>query len=125
MKGGKPGYFPTFDMVPHPVPFNLYDPWGVTKKFSEEKKVRPVEQRTPPRQISANSWWCAHQRRASRSQANLRLKEINNGRLAMIGLFGFLAEGSVPGSVPLLKGIVPAYSGEVMAPFTSNIFIAP
>jgi len=95
MKGGKPGYFPTFDMVPHPVPFTLYDPFGATKKFSEEKK------------------------------ANLRLKEINNGRLAMIGLFGFLAEGSVPGSVPLLKGVIPAYAGEVMAPFSSNIFVAP
>lgn len=93
MKGGKPGYFPTFDMVPHPVPLNLYDPFGVTKKFSEEKK------------------------------ATLRLKEINNGRLAMIGLFGFLSEESVPGSVPLLKGVVPEYAGQVMAPFKDNIFL--
>lgn len=92
MSGGKPGYFPTFDMVPHPVPFNLYDPWGVMKKKTEEQK------------------------------ANGRLVEINNGRLAMIGLFGFLSESALPGSVPLLKGVVPAYGGEVMAPFTSNIF---
>ena len=26
MKGGTPGYFPTFDMIPHPVPFNLCAP---------------------------------------------------------------------------------------------------
>jgi len=93
MKGGKPGYFPTFDMVPHPVPLPLYDPFGATKKFSEEKK------------------------------ANLRLKEINNGRLAMIGLFGFISESQVPGSVPLLKGVIPTYAGDVMAPFAKNIFL--
>ena len=95
MSGGKPGYFPTFDMVPHPVPYNLFDPWKVTKDFSEEKK------------------------------AGGRLAEINNGRLAMIGLFGFLSESVLPGSVPLLKGIVPSYGGEVMAPFVNNIFQYP
>jgi len=92
MKGGKPGYFPSFDMVPHPVPFNLYDPWGVMTDKSEEAKAKG------------------------------RLVEINNGRLAMIGLFGFLSESCIPGSVPLLKGVVQEYSGDVMAPFTYNIF---
>jgi len=92
MKGGKPGYFPTFDLVPHPVAYNLYDPWGVMKGKSEEEKAKG------------------------------RLVEINNGRLAQIGLFGFLSESVLPGSVPFLKGLVPAYSGEVMAPFSKNIF---
>jgi len=92
MRGGKPGYFPTFDMLPHPVPFNLFDPWGQSKWKTEEDKAKG------------------------------RLTEINNGRLAMIGLFGFLSESSLPGSVPLLKGVVPAYAGEVMAPFSENIF---
>jgi len=92
MSGGKPGYFPTFDMLPHPVPFNLYDPWGVMTQKTEEQKARG------------------------------RLVEINNGRLAMIGLFGFLSEAKVPGSVPLLKGVIPFYAGEPMAPFASNIF---
>merc|ERR1712106_68585 len=27
MRGGKPSYFPTFDQLPHQVPFNLYDPF--------------------------------------------------------------------------------------------------
>merc|ERR1711935_558506 len=28
MRGGKPGYFPTFKEIPHPVPLNLFDPFG-------------------------------------------------------------------------------------------------
>jgi len=95
MSGGKPGYFPSFDLLPHPVPFPLFDPFGISKRATEEKKAKG------------------------------RLAEINNGRLAMIGLFGFLSEATVPGSVPFLKGVVPAYTGEVMAPFTQNIFTAP
>merc|ERR1719454_419361 len=91
-KGGKPGYFPTFDMVPHPVPFNLYDPWKVMADKTEEQKAKG------------------------------RLVEINNGRLAMLGLFGFVSEAQVPGSVPFLKGIIPAYDGDVMQPFVSNVF---
>ena len=48
--------------------------------------------------------------------------EINNGRLAQIGLMGFLSEATVPGSVPALQGLVKPYAGEVMAPFASNVF---
>uniref|UniRef100_A0A7S3BE27 Light harvesting protein n=1 Tax=Haptolina ericina TaxID=156174 RepID=A0A7S3BE27_9EUKA len=93
MSGGKPGYFPTFDMVPHPTPLNLFDPFGNMKAKTEESKARG------------------------------RLVELNNGRLAMIGLFGFLSEATVPGSVPFLKGgLIPEYTGEVMAPFAKNIF---
>jgi hypothetical protein len=36
----------------------------------------------------------------------------------MIGLFGILSEAKVPGSVPLLKGVIPSYAGEVMAPLS-------
>lgn len=81
------GYFPTFDNLPHPVPFNLYDPLKFSKKKTEAQKAEGL------------------------------LKEINNGRLAMIGLFGFLCEAKIPGSVPLLTGLIKEYSGEVMAPF--------
>ena len=47
--------------------------------------------------------------------------EINNGRLAMLGIFGFLSAQTVPGSVPALADIVKPYSGEVMAPFEANV----
>jgi len=53
------------------------------------------------------------------------LIEINNGRLAMLGIFGFLCEQTIAGSVPILSGIVQPYSGEVMAPFTSNYLGQP
>merc|ERR1711937_46909 len=116
MRGGKPGLFPSFNLpkgvkgqsgvgvledaeglplLPHPVPLNLYDPFGFNKNKSDEWKAEKLQ------------------------------TEINNGRLAMLGLMSLLSEGAVPGSVPLLKGLIPA-SGEinVMAPldFTQPLF---
>merc|ERR1719460_2179826 len=90
MKGGKPGYFPTFDLLPHPVPFNLYDPWNVMAEKTPEQK------------------------------ANGLLVELNNGRLAMIGLMGFVSESQVPGSVPFLKGLIKYYDSDVMQPLTES-----
>ena len=63
MRGGQPGAYPRFDGLP----LNLYDPFNLFKKASEEKKARG------------------------------RNAEVNNGRLAMIGLFSLLAESKVPG----------------------------
>jgi len=91
MRGGKPGYFPTFAQLPHPVPFNLFDPFGFSKNASPEKKAKGL------------------------------LAEVNNGRLAMIGLFGFLSESQVPGSVPGLSGVgIRPYDGNIMIPFEGN-----
>merc|ERR1712232_663911 len=95
MRGGKPGYFPTFDMLPHPVPYNLYDPFGWSAGASDEKKAKGL------------------------------LAEVNNGRLAMIGLMGFLTEAKVPGSVPALTGLVKPYAGDVMAPFAADFHLLP
>merc|ERR1711967_17654 len=39
MRGGKPGYFPSFDQLPHPVPFNLFDPFKLSKGKSEAAKA--------------------------------------------------------------------------------------
>eukprot|EP00568_Trieres_chinensis_P007951 CAMPEP_0183308140 /NCGR_PEP_ID=MMETSP0160_2-20130417/20032_1 /TAXON_ID=2839 ORGANISM="Odontella Sinensis, Strain Grunow 1884" /NCGR_SAMPLE_ID=MMETSP0160_2 /ASSEMBLY_ACC=CAM_ASM_000250 /LENGTH=250 /DNA_ID=CAMNT_0025471901 /DNA_START=34 /DNA_END=786 /DNA_ORIENTATION=+ len=86
-KGGQPGKYPTFDAVPHFTPFNLYDPFGWNKNMSDADKERRLR------------------------------AEINNGRLAQLGIFGFLCAQTIPGSVPALEGVVKPYSGEVMAPF--------
>jgi len=88
MRGGKPGYYPTFAKNLHPVPLNLWDPFGFTTKLSEESKAKKLK------------------------------AEINNGRLAMIGLMSLLAASRVPGSVPALEGLIKPYSGNVMIPFT-------
>ena len=90
-KGGKPGAYPTFESIPHWIPFkSLYDPFGLHKNKSAESKERGL------------------------------IAEINNGRLAMLGIFGFLCEQTIPGSVPALSGIVKPYVGEVMAPFSAD-----
>lgn len=92
MSGGKPGEMPSFDAKFIPGgALDLYDPFGWSNSKSEEEKASGL------------------------------IKEINNGRLAMLGIFGFLSEQKITGSVPLLKGVVPHYDGEVMAPLAKSI----
>jgi len=90
MRGGKPGVFPSFNKggIPHPVPLELFDPFGLSKNASPEKK------------------------------ANGLLAEINNGRLAQLGIMAFVSEAKIPGSVPALKGLIAPYTGNPMGPFT-------
>jgi len=92
MRGGKPGAFPSLKKeLPHPIPFDLFDPFGFQKNKSDEWKSKKL------------------------------LAEINNGRLAMIGIMAFLAESKVPGSVPALTGLgIKPYTGEYMAPFVAG-----
>jgi len=91
MRGGKPGAFPKFaPWMPHPMPFELFDPFNLSKNASPEKKEKGL------------------------------VAEINNGRLAMLGIMAFLSEQKVPGSVPALTGLVKPYAGEVMAPFSAS-----
>jgi len=95
-KGGKPGYYPPIKgRVAGQIGLNLWDPFefpGGPKNLSEESKARRLQ------------------------------AELQNGRLAMIGIMGFLAASSVPGSVPFLAAIpgYPQYSGNVMVPFSND-----
>ena len=98
VRGGKPGYFPKLARkddaaFPHPVPLNLWDPFGFTSKMSPERKEKAL------------------------------LAEINNGRLAMLGIFSIISEATVPGSVPALKDMIPPYDGNVMIPFSGDFSI--
>merc|ERR1712118_60900 len=92
MKGGQPGQFPAFNTLGFTNPFlplPLFDPFGFTTDLSEEEL------------------------------ATKRLREVQNGRLAMIGLFSLISEARVPGAVPALAGLIKPYDGEVMGPFTA------
>jgi len=86
-KGGQPGYYPPIKGNRPELVLNLYDPFNFFESMSEEEKEKGL------------------------------VKEINNGRLAMLGLFSVLSAGVAPGSVPILDGVIPAYSGNVMIPF--------
>ena len=91
MKGGAPGVMPDFIGSEieqlHKLPLNLWDPAGFTKKMSAEKRATSL------------------------------LAEVNNGRLAMIGIMSIMAAQKVEGSVPALAGLIKPYAGDVMAPF--------
>jgi hypothetical protein len=97
MKGRKPGQYPSAQLFRDNVHFvlDLYDPLGFSKNKSEEKKARGLK------------------------------AEINNGRLAMLGIFGFLSADKIPGSVPLLDsiGATTPYDGNCMIPFEGNFHL--
>ncbi len=94
MKGRKPGQYPSFGGFRDEVHpvLDLYDPFGFSKNRSEEAKARGL------------------------------VAETNNGRLAMLGIFGFLSADKIPGSVPALDilGVTRPYDGNCMIPFEGN-----
>jgi len=92
MKGRQPGKYPSFQLFRDQVHFvlDLYDPFKFNKNMKQETKDRRL------------------------------VAEINNGRLAMLGIFGFLCADTIEGSVPFLKNIAIPYDGQVMSPFEAG-----
>jgi len=94
MRGGKPGYYPSLknaEGVPHPVPFDLFNPFGLLPEQTEAQKERG------------------------------RNVEINNGRAAMLGLFGFISasKGLIVPGLDAIPG-VGRYDGVYMGAFTNS-----
>jgi hypothetical protein len=95
MNGRKPGQYPSMGNFRNRVHFalDLFDPAGLSKNKSPAAKEKGL------------------------------VSELNNGRLAMIGILGFLAADKVPGSVPALESIARFYEGEPMAPFSADFIL--
>merc|ERR1719271_224017 len=96
-KGGLPGYYPPIvGGGGGQISLNLYKPFDIFPEQDEAQKARG-------RQV-----------------------EINNGRLAMLGLISVLAQ-SLPShdATPVLSAIAgfPEYSGNVMIPFSNDFSI--
>jgi len=95
MRGGKPGFYPDFTPFTetvHPLPFkSLFDPFNLQAKMTPEQKSKSL------------------------------LAEINNGRLAMIGIMGMASasKGLIVPGLDSIAGITP-YAGEYMAPFAAS-----
>jgi len=92
-RGRKPGEFPSLKKHFSIHPvLDLYDPFNFHGKLSDEKKEEKL------------------------------VTEINNGRLAMLGIMGFVAANKIPGSVPVLDrlGAAPGYDGNPWIPFEAH-----
>ena len=65
-------------------------------------------------------WGLGAGKKTPEQLAKGRNAEINNGRLAMLGIFSLISEARVPGSVPVLPNEIPEYAGNVMIPFSGD-----
>jgi len=74
---------------------SLYDPFNLNRNMSAEEKERKL------------------------------VVEVNNGRLAMLGIMGFLVESKLEGSVPFLTRFIKHYDGDYMVPLAKSVIPSP
>jgi hypothetical protein len=147
VKGGKPGYYPPFSGFfneqywPHPLPLNLYDPFGFSKNASPEKKAKGLRAEinngrlamlgTPGATLPATPSHTLHpspqpqpQPHPSDPTSNRRVQappERFHSHCVFPGIFGFVSQSKVPHSVPGLETIdIKPYAGEYMGPFVAG-----
>ena len=68
-------------------------------------------------------WGLGAGKKSAEQLAKGRNAEVNNGRLAMLGLFGVLSEAVVPGANPTIEGKIAQYAGNVMIPFEGQFHL--
>jgi hypothetical protein len=147
VKGGKPGYYPPFSGFfneqywPHPLPLNLYDPFGFSKNASPEKKAKglraeinngrlamlgtpaPLSQPYPATPFTLHP---SPSRNPTPPTPPLTLgskppPERFHSHCVFPGIFGFVSQSKVPHSVPGLETIdIKPYAGEYMGPFVAG-----
>ena len=125
VRGGKPGVYPPFDGIPHPVPLNLWDPFGFTKKMSPERKEKALLAELNNGEYMHGEgghlvFLCIVALVVLSDNFSEELTHHCRlaGRLAQIGIFGMISasKGLI---VPGLDSLgLPQYAGEPMAPFT-------
>jgi hypothetical protein len=92
VRGGKPGYYPPFkgffnkEYWPHPLPLNLFDPFGFTAKMTPERKAKaliaelnngtPAPESSPSHRILTLT---LAQARARAPKATALIAELTNG----------------------------------------------
>ena len=141
-----PDFDDTPDQLPHWIGLNLWDPFKarvMRPPSARSARTPPHTARRcsasvlsvgacgvlwhavaprphpPPSLLSERVWcisaqFCRNQTPAEKAKG--LITEINNGRLAMIGIMGFCAEQKVPGSVPWGPHL-KEYAGDFMQPF--------
>ena len=124
MKGGKPGYVPNFDstpdQLPHWIGLNLWDPFKFTSGLSpaqKEKLLTEVNNGRTRKPHLLRTAAAARARYFVRFSLTLCFFAIYCAQaLRCLGSWASSPKAKIPGSVPLLKGIIPEYAGEVMKP---------
>jgi hypothetical protein len=90
---------------------SLYQRTATGKVQSFRDSVHPVLELYDPFDTNKNMAANVKERRL--------VAQVNNGRLAMLGIFEFICANKIPDSVPLLDqlGAAQGYAGEPMTPF--------